>query len=410
MAALPGLVTGSYRGIQFHAPTASSRPGRRLARTFLPGVDDAAYDDYGRAPREISIDGLIIGDDYLARAAALEAAFETPGPAMLIHPFRGPMLVILTDPATINVAENELRVIRFQARFDMVSSGFDAGFAGLFGIASFVTSLISFASALSAAVETRTISAARSRATTRSLRIVNEAAARLQPVSDSRRFLPRLKAQISRSTAGTPTAFDSVVVTAANMIGDATIKPWVSSAAEADLETPPLADALFALGVALANDLRGEVVEAPSTPDQALVFSSAVHFAVQGLSQIDYWAFESTDAALAARDQALACLGGLAVTADLLATSAYAGEMADIIRDLYALQAEVTGTINEIIGRLPETLIFETDRPVDAWVLANHVAGDNPANVEAVYADIVSRNRPRHPAAIPAGRIRVIKP
>ncbi len=410
MAALPGLVTGSYRGITFHVPTASSRPGRRLARTLLPGVDDAAYDDFGRAPREISIDGMILGDDYLAQAAALEAAFETPGPAMLVHPFRGPMMVILAEPATVNYSDREMRIVRFQARFELVGSGFEAGLSGLFGIASIVVALISMASALSSSVETRTISAARSRATTRSLRVLKETTSALQPVSSSRRFVPRLKAQVARSTAGTPSALDAVVVTAAAMIGDATIKPWISSAEESTAETAPPAEALFALGVRLATSLKGEVIEAPSAPDKALLFAASVHVVVQAISQIDYWSFESTDAALAARDQALACLAGLAETAELLADSAYAGEMAQIIRQIYALQAEVTGTVNEIIGRLPQTLIFETDQPIDAWVLANHVAGDNPAIVEAVYADIVRRNRPRHPAAMKPGKIRVIKP
>ncbi|MCD2176439.1 DNA circularization N-terminal domain-containing protein [Rhizobium sp. C1] len=410
MAPLPGLVSGSYRGIAFYVPTASSRPGRRVARTFLPGVDDAAYDDFGRAPREISIDGLIIGDDYLAQAAALEAAFETQGPAMLVHPFRGPMMVILTEPATINYSDREMRIVRFQARFELVGSGFEAGLSGLFGIASIVVALVTLATSLSSSVEKRTISAARSRATTRSLRIIKQTMSNLQPVSSSRRFVPRLKAQVSRATADTPTALDAVVVTAAAMIGDATIKPWVSEAEESTAEAAPPAEALFALGVRVATALKGEVADAPSAPDQALLFAASIHVVIQAVSQIDYWSFESTDAALTARNQALECLSGLAETADLLSNSAYAGEMAEIIRQLYALQAEITGTVNEIIGRLPQTLVFETDRPVDAWVLANHVAGDNPAIVEAVYADIVRRNRPRHPAAMKPGKIRVIKP
>ena len=151
MANMPGLVEGSYRGITFHAPTSATRPGRRIAEVLLPGVDDAAYDDNGRAPQEVSIEGLIVGDDYLARAAALEAAFETPGPAMLTHPFRGPMLVILAEPAYVNYSEQELRVLRFSARFKRVSGSFNAGLSGLFGIASMVTAIVSLVTALSSA-------------------------------------------------------------------------------------------------------------------------------------------------------------------------------------------------------------------------------------------------------------------
>ncbi|MCM0751950.1 hypothetical protein DEA98_13715 [Brucella pseudogrignonensis] len=63
--------------------------------------------------------------------------------------------------------------------------------------------------------------------------------------------------------------------------------------------------------------------------------------------------------------------------------------------------------INEAIGRLPATRIIETDRATDAFQLANHLYGDDPSAIEDGYLSIIERNKPRHPAAIPSGRIEV---
>ena len=65
------------------------------------------------------------------------------------------------------------------------------------------------------------------------------------------------------------------------------------------------------------------------------------------------------------------------------------------------------GDINEVIGRLPDVLVFKTTQSLDAWQLALHVAGDTPSRIEEVYLDIVARNDPRHPAAMEVGLIEV---
>jgi len=73
------------------------------------------------------------------------------------------------------------------------------------------------------------------------------------------------------------------------------------------------------------------------------------------------------------------------------------------------LQAALIADINETIGRLPAVVIFKNERPLDAWLLAQHVFGDTPQLIEAGYREIVARNRPRHPAALPAGGVEVLR-
>ncbi|MCM0751948.1 hypothetical protein DEA98_13705 [Brucella pseudogrignonensis] len=71
--------------------------------TCFPGIDVAAYDDMGLAPAVIQLDGLIVSDSYIVSAKALQAAFETPGPGTLVHPWLGPMQVILEETAEISL-------------------------------------------------------------------------------------------------------------------------------------------------------------------------------------------------------------------------------------------------------------------------------------------------------------------
>ena len=76
-------------------------------------------------------------------------------------------------------------------------------------------------------------------------------------------------------------------------------------------------------------------------------------------------------------------------------------------RSLRTLTSAVIADVNDTIGRLPPLHVFAPGRPVDAFLVAHHLAGDTPARVEAVYADIVRRNRPRHPARLDGDRIEV---
>lgn len=169
---LPGLLTASFRGIEFFMPDASTAPGRRLEEYLFPGIDRAAYDDFGELPEEINVEGVLVGDDYIAQARALRAAFRRAGPGTLVHPWLGAMTVIAMDPPDISFSAGELRVARFSATFKVYAS------KGSAAIVSTVQALLGAAStaqaaaaALAAAPATVTISAAQGRASARSARV-----------------------------------------------------------------------------------------------------------------------------------------------------------------------------------------------------------------------------------------------
>jgi hypothetical protein len=300
-ALLPGLLPGLYRGIAFHVPDTSTAPGRRVAEHLFPGVDLAGYDDMGLSPNEVTIDGMIVGDDYIAQAQALIAAFNTPGPATLVHPWLGPMNVIMLSPGDVSFSDRELRVARFSATFTRIEPGAASlGFSSLTGLTAAISVCISAASGLCLAAGTRIISATRQKAAARSHRIVTATIAGLGSPSGSGRFVPRLKSSLPPVSAD-PAQFNSMMAAIGNSLSEVATTPAVAPAAEAVVETPADPRALVSIGHLLASGLFAEIAAAPSDADAGLLASAAGRMIAVASFQAIHATYESRQAALAYR-------------------------------------------------------------------------------------------------------------
>lgn len=403
---LPGLLPASYRGIGFHVLDTSSEPGRRVLEYLFPGVDAAAYDDFGVLPNLISIEALIIGDDYKAKAAQLQRAFETAGPGTLMHPWLGPMSVMMDEPALISFSSRELRVVRISARFRKITAGRSAG-SSLFSTASIISSIVTLASLLITGVGTRVISASRTAAVTRSVRIVSTAIAAQTSPAGAAAFMPGLRFNILKTTPGTPAEYSQWIGTAAAMFAEASFAPAVAPAAEAVAAQDPSPESLAIISLSLGASLIVSADDAPSDGDRALLAGAAAGFLAQGAVQTAYVSFASRREALAYRTSTLGALDGLIATLEGFGSTVFQAETSALVSQARDLQAAIVSDINEVIGRLPDVLVFKTTQSLDAWQLALHVAGDTPSRIEEVYLDIVARNDPRHPAAMEAGLIEV---
>ncbi|TBZ98234.1 hypothetical protein E0H56_03770 [Rhizobium leguminosarum bv. viciae] len=405
---LPGLLPGSFRGITFHVPDASSDVGRRVVEYLFPGVDLAAYDDFGRAPGVISLSALIVGDDYRAQAAALEAAFETAGPGTLIHPWLGPMTVIVEEPAQIYFSDRELRVLRFSATFKRIKGSRSQILGGISGLSDAIASVSAAATLLAAGVSS-ILSATRSKAVARSYRVLTSTAAAVTAPAGSARALPRIKAAVAATTPAGPAALDSLVQSAASIISEYAETPAVSPAASATATEAVSSLALMDLGIAIAEQLASTVADAPADADRALLFSAASQFLAATASQSTFADYASRQDAQAFRTRATLAIDTLTDTLETFSGSAFDVQSATLRRAARDLQAALIADINETIGRLPAVIVFRNDRPLDAWLLAQHVFGDTPQLIEAGYRDIIARNRPRHPSALPAGGVEVLR-
>lgn len=409
---LPGLLPGFWRGIRFHVPDASTAAGRRITEQLFPGVDLPAYDDFGVAPAVISIEGLIVGDDYIAQAFALQAAMETPGLSTLVHPWLGPMTVMLEEPGQIYFSDRELRVTRFSVQFKRMPIG---GLARIGSIGNSLSTLSIAIAALSSAIgamtaahDKRSISAARQLSVTRSHRIFRAAVSSLAAPLDARRTLPRLKATVPGDSPTGAIAFDDMVSKTVSILSAADLTPAVSPAAGATAEGAPSPLALMTMAFDLGAAMALAIAAAPSPSDAVLVAIAAGRALAAGASQSLYASYESRKEALAFRLRANTAIEKATSALEGFTSSIYAGEASDTRRALGDVQNAIAVDINERIGRLPDVLALQPDAPVDAWQIAHHLFGDQPERVEAAYRDIVRRNRPRHPGYM-EGPIEVLK-
>ncbi len=87
------LRPGSFRGVGFHVETTDQAGGRRLAVHEFAQRDGALVEDLGRRPHEFNFDCLVIGASYDAARDALIAALDAAGPGTLVHPYRGALTV-----------------------------------------------------------------------------------------------------------------------------------------------------------------------------------------------------------------------------------------------------------------------------------------------------------------------------
>lgn len=436
---LPGLMPGLFRGVPFWIPNVSTTAGRRVAEYLFPGIDLPAYDDFGLYPAEIAVEGLVIGDDYVAQAAAMQAAFETPGPATLVHPWLGPITVIMREPGSIAFDAAELRVARISAVFvRSAPAGFGAGFASIAstvtGLLSAVSGMTSAASALSAAVTTGILSSVRMRAASRTLKVTRAAIGTLAgidgsataaaalsistslaaPYAPSRQAYASSRSQIAGrihtalpSSVISTAAFDNAMLAAASVIKTVKPTPVVAPAAEAQIETEQDPRQVAATGLHAAAMILSAIEDAPSLADQVLITAAATHLSAASVSQAAYADFESREDALAYRSAALDLLEEIASIAEDLSGGKFAGQASEISSAVMTLQSAIAMDVNEAIGRLPSVRTFTPNGPIDAWALAQHLAGDRPSTIETVYLDILTRNRPSHPAAIDRDAIEV---
>jgi prophage DNA circulation protein len=107
------LQTASFRGLQFHVDEPPEvQVGRRSANHEYAAREEPYSEDMGRKQRSYTIAGGVSGRDFIAKAIALQEAFETQGPGLLVHPHYGELMV--TCEATIKF---ESRYASFTATF-----------------------------------------------------------------------------------------------------------------------------------------------------------------------------------------------------------------------------------------------------------------------------------------------------
>lgn len=92
------VLPASFRGIQFSLDAARRESAPLRSREVFPHRQTAPasvkVESLGAGPRTHTFDAYVYGEDYDRRLADLEEALEDSSPGMLVHPYRGSMLVV----------------------------------------------------------------------------------------------------------------------------------------------------------------------------------------------------------------------------------------------------------------------------------------------------------------------------
>lgn len=81
------LKPASFRGVPFHVEQDETEGGRRAATHEFPGRDTPYTEDLGRKASTVTVEGYVIGADYMAARDALMTACNAEGPGALITPW-----------------------------------------------------------------------------------------------------------------------------------------------------------------------------------------------------------------------------------------------------------------------------------------------------------------------------------
>ncbi|WP_413207968.1 DNA circularization protein [Rhodospirillum sp. A1_3_36] len=89
--------TWSLRGVPVWWTENDLTAGRRIVEHKYPGQDVLGTEDMGRAPRRFTLSGELLGADVFEQQERLLKAVETKGPAKLVHPYMGEIMVVVAE-------------------------------------------------------------------------------------------------------------------------------------------------------------------------------------------------------------------------------------------------------------------------------------------------------------------------
>lgn len=146
----------------------------------------------------------------------------------------------------------------------------------------------------------------------------------------------------------------------------------------------------------------------PSSLTEKLIYLAAeAGFVAEAVSLATEIAFDSRQDAQAMQDRLDVAISAACERASVLAFEAPAQASA-LWQSLEKLRGVVAIDLSEIIGRLPAATRIDPPRG-SSWLLAQHLAGDDPARVVETLHDIRRRNGLRHPALLGSDPVEVLR-
>lgn len=389
----------SFRGVKFFVDVGENAGGRHLAAHEFPFSESAPFvEDMGRRGKSNTVEGYVVGDEYETAKSALIAALDAPGAGELVHPFFG----------TRRVAAKTYRVRETRADGGMATFSIEF-------VETLAEPVLPTSSPATAAVVASKVTAvkAASRAqflATRSLVFRPEGAdlptndfvafnalvAGMFRVLDANPISAELRAGFRRYLAAEPVAPAALVAEYVADLASGLFDQFTATlvAAAGGLPLDPVA---LVLGLG-SLDLGPRPTA--STPRRAI-------------EQRDYDAMQTLVARLAITGAASAILTRTwenferAVEVRSLLTDAIDAHAESVADDTFATLTDLrSGLVDAVPGLdsdLPRLQTYTPPSVAPSLVVAHRLYGHL-----ALEADLVSRNRLRHPGFVPAEALEVL--
>ncbi|OYV89673.1 MAG: hypothetical protein B7Z57_11635 [Acidiphilium sp. 37-60-79] len=414
------LLSASISGFPFEVLDTHQEFGRRIERFLFPGIDQSVFQDLGAQDNQISVTGLLIGDDYVQQAQNFRRVMQLPGPMTLVHPWLGNLQVVLAGPGAVSIAlsNTELRIARFTLSLflyqpppvtladtlSLIGTAIDGAVGNIENwmagvLAPLVLPLAAFSYAQGFV---RSISAGFS-ALVNSGASGAEIGAVATPALAALNAVPPVPGSAwAASLASAVSAIPAAIANAAQPVVPSAVAPGgaVTPAVAAD-PADAVAMLLQAVGIAAAH--AGDPSPGPALAAclQALIVVQAVQASVL----IQYQSVQQAQA------QELVLMAALDAAITAAATQAQAAPQlaAPVWDDLVGVKAALAADLTILIGRLPAVVSVTTIRAHPAWLIAHYIAGDVPGAMASSYTDLIARNQVVNPAVVAPGALEVLQ-
>lgn len=397
----------SFRGVSFDIPSDEAKFGRRVITDEFPGRDTPAHEDMGAAVTSFSVTAIVSGDGFIQKAKNLQAALSEKGAGALVHPYYGELQVIVVGQPRRQHSGSAVGVVTFVIEFEV------------FGAPIYPTTALDTLGGLSLSAD-NLLSALRGdfigRFVTASLPDFISADAitqasmwvsRIETAMASGGFLSLLKGEMpSWSSIGLGIVDD--VFSLYDRV-TALVKPFKSPVVGSVTRRTPqsatvVMGALNEVASTSSPDVTGAAASMLATRQQnetalECLFRGAAAAAVARAAM--YADYASKEDALRVRDETYESLTALR---DLYGQYGWH----DSWRATGQLLAAVHRDINERVGRLPMTVRVRMPSVRSSIAVAHRLYGDNLPALFDNAADIVRRNRIRHPGFVPTERLEVL--
>jgi prophage DNA circulation protein len=414
------LLTATFGGVPFYVVDTSQEVGRRVQRFLYPGLDDASFQDLGADDGPIALRGLLVGDDYIAQTRVLRGVFRSAGPYTLVHPWLGSFQVVLApgQRPRITLAANELRVARFEVQVLPYVASQQPGLDTLSQLETSLDAVTADAQNWLANAMSPLVNALgafgyvqnylQTAATVFSAAIAAVPGSATEIAAAASASLALLAAPTTAPSAGWAVMTAAQLVAVPVAMAGACTPALPAAVAAGGITTPATpadpADTVAALLAAIPGIAASTSSAAPAPAIAAGMQAVIIAQAVAAAANIIY------DSQQAAEAQAAILYAAIdaAVAAAATAAQTDPANAAPVWRDLVGLKAALAADLNALIGRLPAVVTIHIATASNAWLLAQYISGDNPADVYATYQDLIARNDIFHPALVPPGAIEVL--